>query len=303
MRKRAMSATGRCRTIMLAAILFIVVGAATPCGVDGAAAQVPAERVAPGDSLLSIRLADGSTIVGRVTSVDGDRVVLVTEAGARVEVDRASIVAIRPANAPFEDPNTSRLFFGPTGRTVAAGEGYVGLFELFFPFVSFGVTDWLTISGGTPIVPEFMGEVFYLAPKVRVLSLPRFQASTGVLAFFDSGIDGGSLGLLYGVGSAGDGDRSGTLGVGFPFVASGDHSDFSEPIVLVGGEHRTGRITKVMTENYLFLHDSAVLVTAGMRIFGERFSGDIGIGAGFGSEESFCCLPLINVVYTFGRDR
>lgn len=289
------------RRAALAAALVAALVAGGLGAVGTAAAQVAAGEIVPGDSLLSIRLADGSTLVARIQSVQGDRIVLVTDSGARVEVERASIVSIRPASSPFDDPNTSRLFFGPTGRTIAAGEGYVGLFELFLPFLSIGATDWLTLSGGTPIVPELMGEVFYLAPKVRVVNLPRFQASTGVLAFIDAGADGGSLGILYGVGSLGDRDNSGTFGVGFPFEASGDQSDFADPVFMLGGESRTGRITKVLTENYVLLHEEAVLATVGMRIFGERFSGDLGIGAAFGGNDGvWGPLPLINVVYTFG---
>ena len=302
MMKRPAVGSRRSRVALLI-VLTAALAAGGPAGPPPAAAQAAPFEVVAGDALLSIRLSDGSVLVARIASVTGDRVVLVTEAGARVEVDRASILSVRPVDAATADPNTSRLFFGPTGRTVAAGEGYVGLFELFFPFVSFGATDWLTLSGGTPIVPDAMGEIFYLAPKVRLVNTPRFQASGGVLAFFETdAVDGGSVGILYGVGSAGDADRSLTLGAGLPFSATGDHSDLADPIFLIGGEARTGRTTKVITENYLFLHESAVVTSAGFRIFGERFSGDVGIGAFLGSE-AFCCLPVINLVYTFGGRR
>lgn len=286
------------------AVAVALVAGAMAIGAPGGPAPLSAQAVeiVPGDSLLSIRLGDGSVLVARIVSVTGDRVVLMTEAGARVEVDRSSIRSVRPVGSATLDPNTSRLFFGPTGRTVGAGEGYVGLFELFFPFVSIGATDWLTLSGGTPIIPGEMGEVFYLAPKVRVLATERLQVSGGVLAFFEGGFDSGSIGIMYAVGSAGDPDRSLTVGAGFPFRASGRHSDVSDPILLIGGETRTGRITKLITENYVLLGERGVMTSAGFRIFGERFSGDVGIGALLG-DEAFCCLPLINVVYTFGGSR
>lgn len=303
MKSSAMKTSCWSRVAVIGAMLAVAIAGGAPGGPPLLAAQAGTVEVVPGDSLLSIRLSDGSVLVARIASVTGDRVLLVTEAGARVEVDRASILSIRAVGAATADPNTSRLFFGPTGRTVAAGEGYVGLFELFFPFVSFGATDWLTLSGGTPIVPEAMGEIFYLAPKVRIVDMPRFQASGGVLAFFETDdVGGGSIGILYGVGSAGDPDRSLTIGAGLPFISTGDHSDFADPIFMIGGETRTGRITKLITENYVFLEESGVVTSAGFRIFGERFSGDVGIGAFLGSE-AFCCLPVINVVYTFGGGR
>lgn len=270
-------------------------------------AQVPAEIVAS-DTVQEVRLVDGSVLFGRVVEVTGERVVLITTAGARVEVDRARIRSLRPAEGGggggVDDPNLTRLFFGPTGRSVGAGEGYVGLFELFFPFVSYGVTDWLTLSGGTPIVPGGMGEVFYLAPKVRLPGTGRLDVAAGVLAFFASEeLDEGSVGILYGVGTWGSPDAALTLGAGLPFALTDTESDFADrPLVMLGGERRLGGRSKLITENYLVAGESTVLGSAGLRLFGERFSGDVGIGGALG-EESFCCLPVLNFVYTFGGGR
>lgn len=274
-------------------------------------AQVPAE-IRASEVVQEVRLADGSTLIGRVVEVTGDRVVLVTSGGARVEVDRDQILSLRPAaagaaageGADLADPNLTRLFFGPTGRSLGAGEGYVGLFELFFPFVSIGVTDWVTLSGGTPIVPEAIGEVFYLAPKVRLPSFGSLDLAAGVLAFFASEeLDEGSVGILYGVGTWGSPDAAVTVGVGFPFAATDSESELAEqPIVLFGGERRTGRRSKLITENYFVPGEGSAVASAGLRLFGDRFSGDVGIGALVG-EETACCLPVLNFVYTFGAGR
>ncbi len=36
------------------------------------------------------------------------------------------------------DPNGTRLFFAPTVRSIGSRQGYVALYEIFFPFVSVG---------------------------------------------------------------------------------------------------------------------------------------------------------------------
>src|SRR5688500_10232333 len=53
-----------------------------------AAAQQPAPII-PGDTVMEVRLTDGSVLYGRIVATDGDRVTIVTESGGRIEVDRA----------------------------------------------------------------------------------------------------------------------------------------------------------------------------------------------------------------------
>ena len=50
------------------------------------------------------------------------------------------------------DPRNSRLMFAPTARSLRAGEGYVAVYEARLPFVQVGITDRISIGGGTPLV-------------------------------------------------------------------------------------------------------------------------------------------------------
>lgn len=277
---------------------------ALPPAATSAAAQVPAQ-VVPGDTLVEVRLADGSTLYGRVVEVEGDRIVLQTEAGARVELERAQIRSLTPVRGRvrggevwMDDPHATRLFFAPTGRSLAAGEGYFGVYELFFPFLTFGVTDRVTVTGGTPVIPGLIGEFAYVGPKLLVVDAPRTKISAGVL----TGIfEGGMAGVAYGVGTWGDTDRSLTGGAAWGFSSGGGGSDVSsEPLLMVGGEARTGRRTKLLTENYFVLGESSVAVSGGIRFWGERLSADAGLAAIVGAENE-CCLPLVNFVYSFGK--
>lgn len=291
------------------------------CGSPAAAAaQDPAPQVVASDSLVEVRLRDGSLLFGRVVEAAGTRVVLVTEGGARVELDRGQIASVQPLRGELrdgvvweDDPNATRLFFGPTGRTIAAGRGYLGVYELFFPFVAFAPTDAILLAAGTPVVPDFMGEVLYFAPKVRVLSRAGVDASVGALVLVAANEeDLGTVGILYGAGTLGEPNRAVTVGAGWAF--SNEEID-NNPVFMLGGEQRVGRRVKLMTENHLFLYDESLydpsqpeavgtrtrataLLSGGVRLFGERLSADLGLGAYVG-EDTGCCLPLVNFVYSF----
>jgi hypothetical protein len=307
-----------------------------PLLAEHAAGQATPPTPVVSDTTLQVRLTTGDLYVGEVVAVDGDRVTLRTATGVQVQFERAQIASIQPARGRFvdgafwmEDPNVTRLMFAPTGRTLPSGDGYAGVFELFFPFVSFGITDWFTISGGTPVVPEAIGRVLYLAPKARIFSGGGFDLSTGVLALFDltATADDGSLGIVYGVGTYGTRDNAVSGGVGWGFV--GDDVA-SRPLFMLGGELRISRRIKLVSENYLisyrdevydfvppadpnvptypeFTHRritrNAGLGSAGVRIIGERLSADAGLGVFVGEGEAFCCLPLVNFVYNFGAGR
>ena len=271
------------------------------------AAQVSDTVAASADSLYTIRLTDGSVIYGRVVEEAQGSVTVLTQAGVTVRLERAQIESMTLMRGRLvdgqvwgEDPHATRLFFGPTARAIPQGEGYFGAYELFFPFVSYGVTDRFTISGGTPIVPEVIGRVFYVAPKLEVIRTPTASAAVGVLAVFATEEVTGSAGLLYGVGTFGGSDRALTVGATVPFYAAEGESDIGDqPAFMIGGEARLTRRTKFLTENYLLPSESGGLVSAGIRFFGERLSADFGIGAAVGDGDTACCLPLVNFVYSF----
>lgn len=282
------------------------------CTLAFAAAPAAAQSTAPDTTVRELRLADGSRIYGRVVAADDERVTVETLGGVRMELARAQIrsdVAARGrvvnGEMWLEDPHATRLFFGPTARAVPRGEGYFGVYELFFPFVTYGVTDRFTFSAGTPVIPETIGKIFYIAPKLEVVRTPTASAAIGVLALFvTEEVDAGSAGLLYAVGTFGSSDQSVSAGATVPFVAtSGGSEVIRHPGFMLGGESRLSRRTKFLSENYFVPSEGVALLSGGVRFFGERLSADFGLGAGFGDGESWCCLPLVNFVYSFGGGR
>jgi hypothetical protein len=299
-RPHARTGCGFLRPFLLALALLVA-------GSGGAAAQ-EGQRLSVSDTLWQVRLADGETYVGRVVEIAGDTVTLRTATGTRIQFTRRQAVRVRAARGQLrqgsfwaEDPNTTRLFFSPTARTLPRGGGYFGVYELVIPFVAYGVTDWLLVAGGSPFYLAFNDEFgyppLYFGPKIRLLQTDRLAASLGSLTVLlpEEG-DDDIFSIVYGVGTWGSTDHALSFGAGWGYV----EDDFSEkPLVMVGGETRVGRMTKLMTENLFVPGEDGVILSGGIRFFGERLSADAGL-AGWLADDSECCFPLVNFVYNFG---
>ena len=275
-------------------------------------AGVPAAtKPAPRDTVVDVRLRDGSVVYGRVVEETPDRLVLVTVTGVRLELPRAQVESVRVSagravNGAFwaEDPNSTRLFFTSTARPLKKGNGYISSFMLFLPLVAYGVTDRFTIAGGTPILPDAFGRMWYFAPKYTVVKRDRSAFALGALGFILPAdvVDNGSVGILYGAGTWGTRDRAITAGAGWGYVwASGTSEVANDPVIMIGGETRVSRRVKLITENWMFTSGGTNgFVSGGMRFIGDRLSADLGVG-GFMGADGGCCFPLVNFVYNFGR--
>lgn len=259
--------------------------------------------VAGAEETQEIALEGGATYLGRVVS-DGDPVRFELLSGDLLEIARDRIVCLRAVRGTRhdgefwpEDPNTTRLFFGPTGRALERGEGYFSVFEIVMPFLSLGVTDRLTLSGGVPLIFGSGGiQLAWLAPKYEVVRTETFRGAVGVLAFF---AQGGSAGVLYGVGTIGrTSDRAVTVGAGWGYDS--ESGLYSAPALMLGFEARGGRNVKVISENYLFPDEGFGIISVGPRFFGERLTADLGLAMpvdpGMGE---FFVFPLVNFVWNW----
>jgi len=233
--------------------------------------------------VVEIRLTDGSLIVGRIISEDGTRAVIKTVSGADVTVERGQIKSIQPTagdivNGEFwtQDAVASKLFLGPTGRSLRRGEGYVAIDSIFLPVFQIGVTDRFSIGMGAP----FYGLVktAWITPKFKVYEGKNTAVSTGVLHLFVP--DFGVGGYGYVVATRGTPDASVTFGGGMLYGRDGNDAA-AIPMFTIGGEHRMGRRTKFVTENYIF--QGGAIVTVGSRIIGQTTSFEAG-----------AIVPLIN---------
>ncbi len=246
-------------------------------------------RVPDSSAVQVVRLADGSSLVGRFVDVTGDPVRFETGGGI-VSIRRADLRDIKEVSSRafkggqlwFDDPNPTRLFFGPTARSLPQGEGDFSSTYVFFLSGAYGVGGNAQIGGGFSIFPsdDFSDTIFFLTAKVGVRAGKYAQFAVGGLVgsvggFLDDlgGSDRSGLGALYGVGTFGSKDHALTLAAVMPFAA-GDFAD--NPLLMFGGETRIARRLKLVTENYVSTEGGDAVLSYGLRILGEKMSVSLG---------------------------
>ena len=286
--------------------LLIAAGAFGPHALSAQARTDSIEVWIPeADERQELVLTDGSELLGRVID-DGDPVRFELASGAIVEIRREQIESLELAEGDIvngqlwrPDPSSNRMFFGPTGRTINAGDGYFAVFEVFFPAIGFGVTDRFSIAGGTLLLSDLGSErPFWIIPKLQLVDQDDFDFSVGALAISTLDSDFGSVGVMFGVATMGSENAAVTLGAGWGWV---DDDLASTPAILFGGESRVTRGVKLMTENYWIPtgdSDDAFLLTGGPRFMGDRLSADIAAAFTFDSGD-IVLFPLVNFVWNW----
>ena len=278
--------------------LACLVFAGAPC--VALAQSPPGPSSARQVTLYELVLRDGSRLYGLIERQDDTQVVFTTQAGATVTAGRTDIASLKEVTGTVvegqflpPDPNATRLFFGPTGRSLSKGQVYLGVYEFVMPFVQVGITDSLSIGAGTPLVFGFneRERPFWLTPKLQIVGRDRTQISVGVFHAFAPSGDGGGVG--YVVGTRGDSGASFTIGGGVAYGSNGGRSG----LVMVGGERQVRRNLKLISENYVWKEGNGI-ASAGIRFFGERLSADLALAFPIGADEFFA-FPVINFVYVF----
>jgi len=242
-------------------------------------------------------LSDGSQVYGRVEASDEFQVTFRTIADVVMTVPRSRIVDLRVVEGrvvagSFEpaDPHSNRLMFAPTARSLRKGEGYFGVYYVL-PFVQVGVTDRVSIGGGTPLFFGDGAHPVWFTPKVQVVSGRRVQAAAGLIHL--TGIEGINAGIAYGVTTIGSDSDAMSIGLGYGY--SGRRS--GRPILMVGGEHRQSRRIKLITENWYWGGDAPGFVSGGVRFLGERLSADVSLVVPLASET--VAFPIVSFAWHF----
>lgn len=280
----------------VSSILFVALLAM----VSPLAAQRPATPPVDSTKVVTLRLTDGSQLTGRIVAGDDTAVTLLTFAAARVTLPRRSISSWRPQAGHLtatgfqrSDPNTSRLFFAPTARTLPRGSGYFADYYLFFPVAAFGVTDRVMLSGGMSIIPGLSSQLIYVAGKVGVARSP--SAALAVGGFWATVPDeaDASLGMGYVVTTLGSDDHAVTLMAGYPFTTQ---AVAREPLFVVGGETRVSDRAKLMAELWKLPDESNVPALFGVRWFGDRLAVGFGFVYVLGSDhiEGWPLVPWVD---------
>jgi len=249
--------------------------------------------------IQKLKLTDGTTLYGQVEAL-GDTIQFRLVSGAVLELHSMTIDHLSAADGGLQDgqfyrddPNRTRLFFGPTGRGLKAGQGYFAVYELFLPFLAVAPVDNVMLSGGTSLIftGDGTGHPFWVAPKVRIWGNDKTDVAVGGIAVAGFGTDD-FFGVAFGVVTHGTEQAAITVGGGQAW-----HSDGSESLVMIGGEVRLSRHVKLMTENYI-LPGGDGLVSFGPRFFGERLSADVGLATPIGGDSAFV-FPIVNFVWNW----
>ena len=281
------------RLVLVLAVLSLGAGTATAQG---------RPAIPPVDSaLVRVRLVDGSQVVGRVVSASDSVIVLETPAGARLEFPRRALTAWTPvrgaatgATVTYDDPNLSRLFFAPTGRTLEQGDGYFADYFLLFPFVGYGIHDRVTLSGGISLLPGASSQLVYAGPKFGVVRSSGVNLAVGGSYALVPGEDE-AFWTGYGALTLGGPDAALTVNGGY--VGSDGPGATGGYIFLLGGEHRISTRSKLLAEIWRFEDVPETPVIGGVRFFGERIAVDFGLVYVFGVEtDGWPFFPWVDFV-------
>ncbi len=206
-----------------------------------------------------------------------------------------------------KDPNQTRLFFAPTGRSLKAGEGYFSVYEVVFPDVNYAILDNISIGGGIFPFSTSEYQLFWFTPKIGLIQKEKFALSTGLLHFQihdeidpnEEDTDGEtsdpmeSFGIAYGVGTYGNRDYAVTLGVGFAY---GDDAG-NRPAIMLGGEYRLTESTKLISENWIIPNMDDPFGLIGIRWFGKKMAVDFALGRTSGMD--IIAFPWVDFVINF----
>jgi hypothetical protein len=265
------------------------------------ATEARAKMTVPDSAHLQVvTLSDGSRIFGRIVSVTADTVTFQTGAGT-MQLSAAAIREIKEFPASdlhegeywFPNPNSTRLFFAPSGQMLKKGEGYFSDYLLVFPGMAYGVTDNFTLGGGISLLPaKAEDQIYYLTPKIGFSVTDKVHLAAGMLL---AGTQGGTGGVYYGVGTFGDGNASVTLGGGYGFAGGKIQQ---KPVGMAGAELRVSQRVGIVTENYLLpTADNNVLYSFGLRFMGENITTDLALVNTAGS--GVIGVPFVDFVVRF----
>jgi hypothetical protein len=197
------------------------------------------------------------------------------------------------SQAQTNDTGETRLFFAPTARSLPAGQGYVGAWEIILPVAQVGVTDRFSFGGGLPWPAMVDGNAaLWVTPKFEFYRGSRTSVAGGFVAgvAFGDGLGG----LVYGVVTTGGAEGALSVAV---FAPLSGHNENFPAIVMLGGEKRISNRLKFISENWIL--SEAGLVTGGVRVSSRRISADFALGVIIDSDHAVYAFPILNVMWKF----
>jgi hypothetical protein len=291
-------------TVILALILGIFI--ANPASASDQKIKDHLKICGP-DTIQIITMQSGSKLMGRIISVGDNKITFKSDLGETIidvatikEIKEVPATAVKKGNYWFENPNATRLYFSPTARMLKQGQGYFSDYYIFFPGVTYGITNNINLGFGMSLFPgvDINDQVFYFTPKIGLSATKNSCFSVGalILALPEIDHERNTLGIAFGSGTIGSPDASLTFGLGYGFV-NGDFAD--KPAVVIGGEKRFARRISFVSENWIFPNVDQVPISYGVRFFGEGLSVDLAFFNLLGDDAIFPGIPWIDFVFNF----
>ena len=261
-----------------------------------------------------IKLKDGSSITGKVLSMNDQQIIVETTSMGNVTIQRSNIAEMTLLTGQdavrgwFPNPNSSKYLLGSSAIAPKKGTGYYQNTWIFFNAFNYAFTDFLSLTGGFEIFSIFAGGdgpyAFYLNPKASFKVANNFYAGANILyANTIKTVDEFSgLGTLNGFVTYGTPNTNLTAGVGWGF-AEGEFS--SKPIITVAGMVRASRRVGFVSENWLIPElgeDGSYygIFSYGVRFLGEKISIDLAfINNPDIAEAIIIGVPFLDFVFNF----
>lgn len=179
------------------------------------------------------------------------------------------------ANRRIPDVTVSRLFVGPTARSIPEDKGYINLAEIIMPNFGYGITDEIMVRGGfTPFTVS--GRVLYFGlASLQVAQYGDLLISGGIILTDFTGAARHWESALYGYGVVSYGNDVAAIHAGFGGGYSGSRES-SSAVFMVGGEWQVARTTKIISENWIVSETGSAAFSLGLRIFGRSLAGELG---------------------------
>lgn len=263
-------------------------------------------------SIWDIETVDNNDFIGIIVKQDENSVTIRTDILGEVTILRSKIKTISKIESQqikdgeywFENPHSTRYFYGPNGYGLKAQEAYYQNTWVLFNQVSWGISDYF--SFGVGMMPLFLfggaPTPVWITPKVSIpLKKDKLNIGGGIMAATVLGESIGSFGIGYSVISVGSRDKNATFGMGLGF--SGQNGFSNVPTFLFSGMTRVSRRGYLLTENYYIriFDESLGIISFGGRTVRKKLAIDFGLIIPVAEYMGFVAIPWLGITMPFGN--
>jgi len=245
-------------------------------------------QITESPELVKVETKDSNEFVGAILDESDVKIVLSTEMFDEITIRKEVIVKIRPVDKSklvgdeFWDDNlqSTRYLWKPNGYGLRKGEGYYQNIWVLYNQVSYGFTNYFSVSAGIIPVFLFAEDIFgpvWLIPK---LSLPIKKDVVNVAAGAFIGTVAGEsetgFGIVFSTLTIGDRSNNCSIGIGWGY-SEGEWAD--RPMLNISGMHRVSAKGYLLTENYYLslLGEDIAILSAGYRHMSKKVGIDFGL--------------------------